>query len=524
MFVQEARIASLVHHANIAAIIDFGVEGGVPFQVMEFVDGADARSLQEQAAELGESMPVEFALHVVTEVAHALACAHRARGVDGQLLGVVHRDVSPRNILISWNGDVKLTDFGIAFSKDRLERTRTGTSKGTPPYMAPEQTLGGDVDQRTDIFSLGCVLQALVAGRSPLSVESNMVRLLSGGAMVLDAALPEDVRGIVARATRYAKAERYESAAEMAAATGAALHRRIDRGPKTMVLEWLARIRPPSRLPPEPRGRLDDLLDPQMMLEAGEQEPGRFVVAGEAVDPHARTVADLSLAARPSRPVDRSAATQAERARSHPRSGTESAPVRDLDRATVDAAPPRRGRVPATFLVGSVVGLAAVAAGALLVRANAASDAVAAAPDTSTRAAFLPPPARAEATASAPVQPAEAGAVTIADEASVRHAPTAHARPAASQPVGPGAVVPVPVRAPPDATGTGMLLVAGEGALRGEVFVDGRSVGFAPKEFELPVGSHTVVLAAPDGHRVGPTTIAVTPRNTASAPAEWKIP
>src|SRR4029079_19783651 len=95
----------------------------------------------------------------------ALEYAHGGAGPDGRSLGIVHRDVSPGNILVSWSGDVKLTDFGIAFARNRTETTSAGTTKGTLLYMAPEQIMRGDVDGRTDVFALGCVLHALVAGR-----------------------------------------------------------------------------------------------------------------------------------------------------------------------------------------------------------------------------------------------------------------------------------------------------------------------------------------------------------------------
>ena len=106
--------------------------------------------------------------------------AHRARGEDGELLGIVHRDVSPNNVLVAWTGEVKLGDFGIAFVRDRVGATQAGTTKGKPSYMAPEQITRGGMDARTDLFALGCTLHAMVAGTSPLSGEDRMADLLAG--------------------------------------------------------------------------------------------------------------------------------------------------------------------------------------------------------------------------------------------------------------------------------------------------------------------------------------------------------
>src|SRR5205823_6136356 len=111
----------------------------------------------------------EVALYMCREEAHALDHAHRARDLEGRDLGVVHRDVSPSNVLVSWDGDVKLTDFGIAFAYDRTEQTHDGSAKGKLSYMPPEQALGERVDARADVFALGCTLHALLTGRSVIA-------------------------------------------------------------------------------------------------------------------------------------------------------------------------------------------------------------------------------------------------------------------------------------------------------------------------------------------------------------------
>lgn len=243
MFLDEARIASQLHHASIVAVLDYGMLDGVPFQVLEFVDGLDAAKLQERGSERGLPMPVGVALHVCREVAHALQHAHEATSDDGQPLGVVHRDVNPKNILVSWGGDVKLTDFGIAIARGRAEKTMAGQAKGTLAYMAPEQATAGDVDPRTDLFSLGCVLHALLTGRSPMSGEDRLAALLSGSEVPIDPAIPADISAILRRSLSRSKSHRYRDASAMAEALGAALAARTTKDPRTLVRAWIGELR-----------------------------------------------------------------------------------------------------------------------------------------------------------------------------------------------------------------------------------------------------------------------------------------
>ncbi len=264
MFLDEARIASQLHHANIVSILDFGVADGVPFQVLEFVDGTDAYELERMGRDAGKPLPVELALHICAEIGHALHYAHEATGANGERLGIVHRDVSPQNILVSWTGDVKLTDFGIALARGRLERTIAGITKGKPAYMAPEQATGGEVDPRTDVFALGCVLHALAgAGLSPLAGENRMADLLAGVELPLNETVPPDVREIVARAVKRSKHLRFESAAAFAEACGRALHARIDRDARTVMREYIEGLRGKAAEPPSASAFL---LDPGALV------------------------------------------------------------------------------------------------------------------------------------------------------------------------------------------------------------------------------------------------------------------
>ncbi len=165
-FQDEARLAAHLHHPTIAAVHDLGEVDGKWFMSMELVDGLDLRTLVTALKVRGEALPLEAILQVAHDVASALAYAH-GLVIDGKPAGIVHRDVTPSNVLVSIHGEIKLADFGIAKASTRVHRTRTGVVKGKVPYMAPEQALGDALDQRTDLFALGVMLYELCAGRRP---------------------------------------------------------------------------------------------------------------------------------------------------------------------------------------------------------------------------------------------------------------------------------------------------------------------------------------------------------------------
>ena len=162
MFLDEARIASQLHHANIVSVLDYGTIDGAEFLAMEYVDGPDAWRAARMARQLDRPIPLAVALHVGAEIAEALAYLHAASDARGVGLGLVHRDVTPHNILLSWQGSVRLSDFGIAFGVTREQRTRTGIVKGKAEFMAPEQSMGAQVSGATDVFALGRTINALV--------------------------------------------------------------------------------------------------------------------------------------------------------------------------------------------------------------------------------------------------------------------------------------------------------------------------------------------------------------------------
>jgi len=171
MFMDEARIASSLRHANIADVFDFGLDDGSHFLVMEYVFGQDARTIILETAAVRQRVPIEIGIAIAAGTAAALAYAHDASGPNGPL-ELVHRDVSPSNILVSYDGAVKLVDFGIARATARTRAiTRTGTLKGKVPYMSPEQCQGQRLDRRSDLFSLGTVLYELTTGARPFLAD-----------------------------------------------------------------------------------------------------------------------------------------------------------------------------------------------------------------------------------------------------------------------------------------------------------------------------------------------------------------
>ncbi len=244
MFLDEARLTSRLHHQAIVSILDFGVESGRAFQVLELVDGFDAARLARWGREQGRPLPLGLALHICAQVGHALHFAHGARDEAGAPLNIVHRDVSPQNVLLSRGGDVKLSDFGIAFAEGRLEKTVGGIARGKPAYMAPEQAVRGAMDGRTDVFALGCVLHSLVTGESALRDENALVDLLAGVELQLDPALPEPIRDVIARATKRDKAARYENAEVMALACAALIPSHFEGDPRTALAAWVKALTP----------------------------------------------------------------------------------------------------------------------------------------------------------------------------------------------------------------------------------------------------------------------------------------
>ncbi|MHB8417693.1 MAG: serine/threonine-protein kinase [Myxococcales bacterium] len=176
-FLDEARVWALLTHPNIVPLYDCAWLEGRLCLVMEYVEGADLRELIQSASRLHRPVPGAVAVHLTAQIASALHAAHEARGLDGVPLGIVHRDVSPHNVLVDRAGGARLCDFGIARSVLRLTRTRTGKFKGKFAYVSPEAIRGETVDRRADVFGLGVLLYELLALRRPFAADSPVALL-----------------------------------------------------------------------------------------------------------------------------------------------------------------------------------------------------------------------------------------------------------------------------------------------------------------------------------------------------------
>lgn len=165
MFLDEARLGAQLTHANIVSVFDIGAADNTYFIVMEFVDGANLKKLMDSLKQEGRTLPLSAAIYITMEVCRGLSFAHDLTDEEGEPLHLVHRDVSPPNILISKRGEVKVTDFGLAKATTQLEKTDPGVVKGKFSYLAPEAARGEDVDARADVFAMGVVLWEMLAGR-----------------------------------------------------------------------------------------------------------------------------------------------------------------------------------------------------------------------------------------------------------------------------------------------------------------------------------------------------------------------
>ncbi len=171
-FIDEAQILVQLSHGNIAQVLDMGVHEGEPFLALEFVDGKDLRRVLSRMKERGLPLPLSFVLSVMIRVLDALAYAHRKRGEDGHELNLVHRDLSPQNVLISYEGEVKVIDFGLAKTSFSSSKTQPGIVMGKFKYLSPEQARHLEVDRRSDIYTVGLCLWELITGKSPFEDES----------------------------------------------------------------------------------------------------------------------------------------------------------------------------------------------------------------------------------------------------------------------------------------------------------------------------------------------------------------
>ncbi|MGD0838323.1 MAG: protein kinase [Polyangia bacterium] len=353
MLIDEAHVAMGLNHSNIVQVLDLGHVSGRYFLVLELVDGWDLSQILTRTAAVAFPIPSEIALYIVAEICRALAYAH-SHTRAGQPLAIVHRDVSPQNVLISDQGEVKLTDFGIAKAMGRRERTDQGVIKGKLAFMSPEQASGSILDSRSDLFSVGTLLYLLFTGRRPFESPTDLeaitrvreCRYTPPEEVVpgLNAALAQIIRRAMARLP----SQRYQSADQMLLAVEN-LQRTVYRpAGQTELKRWLADLQARDHCPTVSHAPASPVSEHES-LDIGE---GAEVVFEESVDISAVVRSMEPTIATPQDGLVASAPASAEK--------------------TVAAAPGalRRSRVPARIIAIALVLTAAALAGWLYLPAS----------------------------------------------------------------------------------------------------------------------------------------------------------
>jgi serine/threonine-protein kinase len=224
MFLDEARIAAGINHANVAQVFDLGKDDNTYWIAMEYLHGEPLREIMRRAEEQRMLISPDLAARICADAAEGLHAAHELRGKNGQLLGLVHRDVTPHNLFITYEGYTKVVDFGIAKVADRLSQTRAGTLKGKLAYMSPEQVRGAEVDRTTDVFALGVVLWELTTNQRLFRMDTDLDTLEKVQACIVPPPstiirdYPVELESVVMKALAKRKQDRYATAREFSKA------------------------------------------------------------------------------------------------------------------------------------------------------------------------------------------------------------------------------------------------------------------------------------------------------------------
>lgn len=222
MFLDEARLCARLNHANIVQVFDIGHVENTYFIVMEFVDGVNLKAIIEHYKKRNATIPLPAAVFICQEICNGLQYAHDLTDADGNLLGIVHRDMSPPNVLISKRGEIKIVDFGLAKAAMQVEKTDPGVVKGKFSYLAPETAMGKEADPQADIFAVGIMLWEMLAGRRLFLGESDYqtVKLVQQANVPslrkLNPDVPEALEAVVMRALARDKSQRHPTAQALA--------------------------------------------------------------------------------------------------------------------------------------------------------------------------------------------------------------------------------------------------------------------------------------------------------------------
>lgn len=258
MFAREAALASMLKHPNIVEVFgDEGANDSECFFAMEYVHGPDLNMILKELKEGTRPVPLEHALQIAMGMCQGLHYAHEYRGVDGSLLSIVHRDVSPSNVMIAHDGTVKITDFGVAKALALTSFTQAGTRKGKLSYMSPEQAVADPVDRRTDIFAIGTVLfemttlQRMFGGENELAIMHKLLFRDRPRPSAIRHDYPPELEGIVLKAVAQKPDDRFESAQALYEALYAFAERRRLLTSPDRLARWIGGVIPPTPHPAE---------------------------------------------------------------------------------------------------------------------------------------------------------------------------------------------------------------------------------------------------------------------------------
>jgi len=221
MFLDEARLSAHLSHSNVAQVFDIGVGDNTYFIVMEYVDGADLKAIIERHKKQNQLVPIEEACLICVRICEGLAYAHELQDSNGRRIGIVHRDMSPPNVLITRHGEVKIVDFGLAKANSQLEKSEPGIIKGKFSYLSPEAALGKPVDARTDIFAVGIILWEMLAGRRLFMGETDLetVRQVQAARVPpirqFNPNVTPQLEAVLARSLAQNPGDRYQTAREL---------------------------------------------------------------------------------------------------------------------------------------------------------------------------------------------------------------------------------------------------------------------------------------------------------------------
>ncbi len=264
MFVDEAKLAAQLNHNNIIHIYDLGKIQTSYYIAMEYIDGYDLKTILRRGEERGNPMTVELALFIASKLASALDYAHRKKDFEEKEMGLVHRDVSPQNVLVSQEGDIKLCDFGIAKAASKASHTQAGALKGKLQYMSPEQAWGRSIDRRSDIFALSTVLfemltnRKLFTGDNELSILEQVREARVQPPSLHNDEVTPDIDKIVIKALQKDPANRYQTAGEMARDLDAVLYSFKPTPTSADLAIYMHRI---STVEPEPFEAAETMID-----------------------------------------------------------------------------------------------------------------------------------------------------------------------------------------------------------------------------------------------------------------------